>query len=88
MNDAELMRRAAPLMDMLAPDTSDGERYADLYDELIALIEDTLKTMSVPGHAWAGEAYPASGRLVCCSCGRAFNTWVTFVEHVEKEGTR
>lgn len=81
MNDAELMRRAAPLMDMLAPDTSDGERYTDLYDELIALIEDKL--YELPGHEWAGEAYTASGRLVCCSCGRAFNTWVAFVEHVE-----
>ena len=78
MNDAELMRHAAPLMDMLAPDTSDGERYADLYDELIALIEDKL--YELPGHEWAGEAY-----TVCCSCGRAFNTWVAFVEHAEKE---
>lgn len=83
VNDAELMRHAAPLMDMLASDTSDGERYADLYDELIALIEDKL--YELPGHKWAGEAYATSGRLVCCSCGRAFNTWVAFVEHAEKE---
>lgn len=86
MNGFGTMRHAAALMDTLATDMGDGERYADLYDGLIALIEDTLNAMAVPGHAWAGETYP-DGRRVHCACGRQFDSWTAFVDHVTPEAT-